>query len=198
MIVRTIRLGVTALLFGACHSRSGEASLEECAPVTTPLPATASVEGLEGTYRLKLVASFGAKKGETVEGMLSLQPHDSTLRYRTRLDGTPDSTTLLPLFGSTDIDLGAVDAVSAGSTASRDPQQPGVLVIERHVPAGRPALAEITIRLGSDANQRGRTRFDGAYTALHVRRVSPTGLEGDWKSGVTVERAAGYFCAVRR
>lgn len=162
------------------------------------LPASASVEGLEGSYRLKLVAASGAKKGAAAEGTLNLEPHDRTLRYRTRLDGTPDSTTLLPLFGSIEIDLDAVDAVAVGTTTSRDPQQPGVLVIERHAQPGKPALADITIRLGSDANRRGRTRFDGAYTALRVREVGPGRLAGSWSSGVTAERAAGYFCAARQ
>lgn len=165
--------------------------------MTDSLPPSATVEGLEGTYRLKLVAVSGAKKGAAVEGTLDLEPHNRALRYRTRLDGTPDSTTLLPLFGSVEINLDAVDAAAVGSTTSRDPQQPGVLVIERHALPGKPALADITIRLGSEANRRGRTRFDGAYTALGVRRVSPTGLAGSWRSGVTAERARGYFCAER-
>jgi hypothetical protein len=190
-------MALAALMLAACRSQSGKAVPEDCAPVTATLPATASAEGLAGKYKLKLVAVSGAKKGEAVEGTLDLQPHDSTLRYRIRLDGTPDSTVLHPLFGTGDIDLSAVDAVSVGSTTSRDPRQPGVLVIERHEAPNKAPMAEITMRLGSDANRRDRLRFDGAYTALRVRRVSPTGFVGAWGSGVTSERSAGYFCATR-
>jgi hypothetical protein len=161
------------------------------------LPATASAERLAGKYKLKLVAVSGAKKGETVEGTLDLQPHDSTLRYRTRLDGSLDSTVVHPLFGTGDINLDAVGAVSVGNTMSRDPRQPGVLVIERHAAPHKAPMAEITVRLGSDANRRDRVRFDGGYSVLRVQQLDEPGFAGSWSSGVTGERAAGYFCATR-
>jgi hypothetical protein len=188
-------LGATSL-FGACHSRSDEASPEECTPVTAPLPATATTEGREGTYRLKLVATSGTKQGAVAEGTLWLQEQDSSLWYRTRLDGRLDSTTAHPLFGTAEIDLNSLDAVLVGSTMSRDPLQPGVLVIERRAASGKPPVS-ITMRLGSEANRQDQQRFDGGYTALRVQHVGPGRLAGSWSSGVTGERAAGYFCATR-
>jgi hypothetical protein len=136
--------------------------------------------------------------GSAVEGRLKLQPQLDSLRYRARLGGVIDSTVWHPLYGSTEVDLAAVDAVLVGSTSSLDPEQPGVLAVERHERAGQTPRAEIVMRLGSDANRRDRQRVDGGYTALRVRRVSAEGFAGTWGSGVTGERAAGYFCATRR
>lgn len=163
--------------------------------MATELPAASSAEGLAGAYRLRLVATSGAKKGAATEGTLRLDPLTDALRYRTRPGGTRDSTVLHPLYGSAYVDLAVVDAVSVGNTTSLDPMQPGVLVMERHAAPGQPPRAEIMIRLGSDANRRDRQRFDGGYTALRVRQVAPGRITGSWSSGVTAERAAGYFCA---
>jgi hypothetical protein len=197
MIERFTATVLAGLMLAGCRSQSGKAVPEACAPVTDTLPATASAGGLTGKYKLKLVAVSGAKKGEAVEGTLWLQPHDSARHYPPRLGGRVDSTVLHPLFGAVELDLDAVHAISVGRIDSRDPNQPGVLVIERHARPGRTPLAEITMRLGSDANRADQTRFDGGYTALRIRRMGPEGFAGSWGSGVTGERAAGYFCATR-
>jgi hypothetical protein len=102
-----------------------------------------------------------------------------------------------PLYGSAELDLAAIDAVRVGSISSNDPAAPGVLVIERHERAGQPPRAEITLRLGSEANRRDRQRVDGGYTALRVRELGPSGFSGTWASGLLRERSAGYFCAVK-
>ena len=162
------------------------------------LPAASSATGLAGEYRLRFVATSGARKGATAEGSLRLEPQTGALRYRTRPGGAQDSTVLHPLYGATDVDLSLIDAVLVGSTTSLDPMQPGVLVMECHAAPGQPPRAEIVMRLGSDANRRDRQRFDGGYTALRVRQVGAGQLAGSWSSGVTAERAAGYFCATRR
>ena len=189
----------TPLMFlGACHSPSSRSGPEDCAPTTAELPATSSAEGLVGEYHLRLIATSGAKQGAVAEGSLKLQSQDSSLRYRARLGGTQDSTVLHPLFGAADLDLTPIDAVVVGSTTSLDPMQPGVLVMERHAAPGQAPRAEITMRLGSDANRRDRIRFDGGYTVLRVKQISPGRLAGTWASGVTRERSSGYFCAVRR
>jgi hypothetical protein len=161
------------------------------------LPASSSAAGLAGEYRLRLVATSGAKKGEATEGTLRLEPQPDALRYRTRPGGARDTTVRHPLYGAADVDLALIDAVSVGNTTSLDPMQPGVLVVERHAAPGQAQLAEIILRLGSEANRRDRHRFDGGYTALRVRQVAPGWLTGSWASGVTRERAAGYFCATR-
>lgn len=197
-MIRTLTaIAAASLMSEACRSQVGKANPEDCTPASTALPATASAEGLAGEYRLKLVASSGAKKGAVAEGTLRLLPQDRTRRYRARLGGNVDSTVEHPLFGAAELDLGAVDAVAVGRIDSRDPERPGVLVIERHARPGRAPLAEITLRLGSEANRPDRTRFDGGYTAFRVQKAGPEGFAGTWGSGVTGESAAGYFCAVR-
>jgi hypothetical protein len=191
----TCIVGLTAVL-SSCGSTSGRASPEECAPVAEELAPGSSATGLAGEYRLRLVATSGAKKGAATEGSLRLDPQADSLRYRRRLGGTRDSTVLHPLYGAADVDLARIDAVSVGSTTSLDPIQPGVLVMQRRTAGGSPR-GEIILRLGSDANRSDRQRFDGGYTALRVRQLGPERLAGSWASGAATERAAGYFCATR-
>lgn len=194
---RIAALPSALLILSACRSSSGGTTPEDCAPITTELPPASSASHLAGEYRLRLVATSGAKKGVATDGTLSLEPQSGPLRYRTRLGGGRDSTVLHPLYGAAEVDLAAVDAVSVGSITSRDPLQPGVLVMERHAGAGRPPATEIVIRLGSEANRSDRQRFDGGYTALRVRQLGPGRLAGSWSSGISGEQAAGYFCATR-
>jgi hypothetical protein len=99
------------------------------------------------------------------------------------------------LYGSTDIDLQAILAVEVGALDSEDPLAPGVLVLERPVERDGGTAMEITVRLGSEANRRGMTRFDGGYTALFVRQASTGGFAGNWASGVTGQLSSGHFCA---
>ncbi len=150
-----------------------------------------------GEYRLRLVATSGSRTGSEANGKLTLQPQSGELRYRARPGGYTDSSVVHPLYGSTDVDLAAVDAVLVGSTTSLDPTRPGVLVVERHARPGQAPIAHIWLRLGSDANQRGRQRVDGGYTALRIRQMSPAGFSGSWASGIKSEQSAGYFCAER-
>jgi hypothetical protein len=166
----------------------------ECAPSTTvQLSESSTAAGLAGEYRLRLVATSGAKAGATSEGTLTLKPQPGDLRYRTRRGGAVDTTVIHPLYGSADLSLTAVDAVEVGSTRSMDPLQPGALAIEHRASSSK----QITIRLGSEANRRDRQRVDGGYTALRLQRLDPSGFGGTWASGITGERSAGYFCAVR-
>ena len=185
------------LLLCACRAQSSGASPQECAPTTAELEAGSSAGGYAGEYQLRLVATSGVKKGSTAEGMLKLEPQGQALRYRTRPGGATDSSVVHPLYGAAEVDLEAVDAVLVGNITSLDPMRPGVLVVERHARSGPAPRAEIVLRLGSDANRRDRQRVDGGYTALHVRQLSSDGFTGTWGSGITGERAAGYFCAVR-
>ena len=196
-IIKGLSTVTAAGLLLACHSRSGDPHPEACGPISTDLPADASAEELAGQYRLRLVAASGPKEGSSAEGTLWLERQDRSRRYRTRLTGAVDSTVLYPLMGAAAIDLDSVHAVSVGRLDSRDPEQPGVLVIERHEKPGTTPRAEIMLRLGSDANRIGQVRFDGGYTALRVRKSGPEGFAGSWASGITGERAGGYFCAVR-
>ncbi len=194
----TARHGFLALLLAsACRAQSARPDPQECAAPTSELTSTASTEGMGGEYRLRLVATSGPKTGSATNGKLTLQPQRGELRYRVRPGGVPDSSVVHPLYGSTDVDLAAVDAVLVGSTSSLDSTKPGVLVVERHARPGQPPLADIVLRLGSDANQRERQRVDGGYTALRIRQLSPEGFSGTWASGIKAEQSGGYFCAER-
>lgn len=195
---RIMGIAAPLLAWCGCRASSGRPSPQECAPVTSDLPATSSAEGFAGLYQLSLVATAGAKTGSEIDGVLKLQPQTAGLRYRIRPGGATDSAVVHPLYGAVEVDLKAIDAVLVGNTTSLDPMQPGVLVVERHEREGQAPLAEIVLRLGSDANRRDRQRVDGGYTALRVRKLSRAGFSGTWGSGVTGERSAGYFCAVRR
>lgn len=189
---------ISAALLGvsACRAQSGRASPEECAPVTTELPATSSTEGWAGTYRLRLVATSGEKTGATVEGTLNLRPQHDSLRYRVTSLGVSDTTTFSPFYGALHLDLATVGAVSVGSTASLDPMEPGVLVIEHRRAEGQAPGVQIIMRLGSEANRRDQQRVDGGYTALRVHQATPDRLAGTWASGAGLKQSAGYFCAV--
>ena len=189
---------ISAALLGvsACRAQSGRASPEECAPVTTELPATSSTEGWAGTYRLRLVATSGEKTGATVEGTLNLRPQHDSLRYRVTALGVSDTTTFSPFYGALHLDLATVGAVSVGSTASLDPMEPGVLVIEHRRAEGQAPGVQIIMRLGSEANRRDQQRVDGGYTALRVHQATPDRLAGTWASGAGLKQSAGYFCAV--
>jgi hypothetical protein len=94
------------------------------------------------------------------------------------------------------LDLATVGAVSVGSTASLDPMEPGVLVIEHPTAEGQAPGVQIIMRLGSEANRRDQQRVDGGYTALRVQQATPDRLAGTWASGVGLKQSAGYFCAV--
>lgn len=194
----TSRFSIPLVALFGCHAGANSATPEKCAPVASELPPESSLENVPGEYQLKLVATSGTKTGSVVDGTLKLQPQTGDQRYRLRIMGVPDSSVVHPLYGAADVDLQAVDAVLVGSISSTDPIAPGVLVIEQHERAGQRPRADIVLRLGSEANRQGRQRVDGGYTALHVREVSPSGFSGSWASGVMRERAAGYFCAVRK
>lgn len=182
----------------ACHAAAPatRTAADSCSVAEGELPHGATAAGLAGEYRARLVASRGPRSGATVDGRLRLNPREDSLRTPSPMLGVRDTTTRYPLAGSLDIDPVELGATPTGSLTSADALAPGVLVIERHpVAAGAPA--SIILRLGADANRRGRVRFDGGYLALTVRRLAPDRFAGTWSSGVAGETAAGHFCAER-
>lgn len=180
--------GVTLLVGSGCQSRRPTPDPISCTPATTSLGLGTPAEQLAGTYRLKLVATEGAKAGQSSEGTLLLQPYEPSLREVT-VGGIRDTAARYVHYGRADVDLDAVGAVSPGELGSLDPMQPGVVVIQRK--------GAITLRLGSAANRRDVARFDGGYMALRVGEATADRLAGSWTSGVGTRRSAGYFCAVR-
>ena len=168
----------------ACVAREGE------------LPADATLARGAGRYHLTLVTA-GDGAGRTVTGTLELNDNEPSLRRLPTVGEAPDESVLLPLHGWAAIDLTAVDALAIGDIGSRDPLQPGVLVLEQRT-AGQAPVA-ITLRFGSIANRRaGNAAVDGGYMALHIAHIMPRGgFAGTWASGVHARRVTGHFCATR-
>ena len=156
-----------------------------CEPTSSRLSPGATLAGKAGTYRLTLVQVVDGVEARSAAGALTLR------RQPPGLDSL--GTTSTPLYGFTDLDLRAVGAHRVGDPAGTDPKAPGVLVLE----SGRGGKRRILLRLGADANRRDAALFDGAWTVLEVREVSPEGFAGRWRSGVRLSRTQGYFCAKR-
>jgi hypothetical protein len=145
---------------------------------------------LVGDWRLTLVSSRGSAAGRAAVGMLRLNEQRADLRALPGVTGAS-----MPLIGTADISLEEVGATRVGATSSLDPEAPGVAVIEQPRAGGG---AELTLRLGSEANRRGQTRFDGGFMALYVGRIDPEAFYGTWASGETRPESSGHFCAVRQ
>lgn len=161
------------------------------------LPADATLIRAAGRYHLTLITADDSGE-RSVTGGLELTANEPALRRLPAGAGQrPDETVLLPLHGWAAIDLAAVDALEIGDIASRDPLQPGVLVLEQRPAAAAPVA--ITLRFGSIANRRDAAgAVDGGYMALHVSHVTPWGsFAGTWSSGVHARRISGHFCATR-
>ncbi len=186
----TWRIGGAMLLAGCSGANAGQSEPQWCAPVAAPAEAsTLDAARMGGEYSVRLVASAGAKRGETTEGRLQLHQQDSAYRSLDLADGSSSPTHTLPLYGIADIDFDAVGAVTPGDPGSADPGSPGVLVIQS--PSG------VMLRIGSEANRRGVRRFDGAFTVLQVQQVTDLGFAGTWRSGLGLDESAGHFCAYR-
>lgn len=183
------RFGGLLLLVGCGGANAGQSDPRACAPVTATTDSTMDAGGLGGEFRVRLVASSGARRGETTGGRLQLMPQDSANRRLQLPDGSSSATYTLPFYGTAAIDFAAVGAVIPGDPESGDPESPGVLVIE--------SPGRVLLRVGSDANRRGVRRFDGAYTVLQVQQVTDQGFAGTWRSGLGPDQSGGHFCATR-
>ncbi len=171
-----------------CAGRGGQRIVQVCEPAEGTLEPGMTAAELAGTYGVTLVAS-GADAGTQTEGTIELRRQLESLRDVLSPAGDPLPNTTAPLYGTAEIDVEPIGAVRMGDFGSLDPERPGVLVLEQ---SGR-----ITLRLGSEANQRGIVSFDAGYFALFVQGVSEEGFAGNWASGVENRRVEGYFCAVR-
>lgn len=195
-----VRSGAAAVFLGlvaGCASTGDEAARPPCEPVEPAAVTGVDPETLAGTWHLMLVATSGRMEGEESEVRLVLRPQEPALREVPGVGGEPIPGTRQALVGTLSDDLDQVGAWVPGDVGSEDPEAPGVslLVTEPDVAgAGRPG---ILLRLGSEANVRGRIAYDDAYTVLRVHRVSEEALYGRWESGVRTEQAGGHFCAVR-
>ena len=181
----------------ARQAPTGPTALSACVAQEGELPMEATLVRGAGRYHLTLITDRdGAER--SVTGALVLADNEPSLRRLPAAGDAPaDDTVLLPLHGWAAIDLAAVDALEMGDIGSRDPLQPGVLVLEQRPAADAPVA--ITLRFGSLANRRdGRQAVDGGYMALHVAHVAAWGsFSGTWASGVHARRVSGHFCATR-
>ena len=197
-MLATLFLGLSACSQRQPAPDTGVASqAQPCAATSGNLPGATRADALQGAYRLRLVASSGARAGDSTVADLELVPADDSLQFLSAAAGGRDSTTRLPLIGWTTLDPAAVGGAETGALDSREPTSPGVLVIERHT--SRPDVPiEIMLRLGADANRRDQVQFDGGYFALTVRRIDEGGFAGSWASAAGEPKATtGYFCATR-
>jgi hypothetical protein len=162
-----------------------------CTAVEGSLPAGARADGLEGEFRLTLVATRGARTGGSTSGTLHLRRNDvgagpaaaEGVRY--------------PLYGGAELSLDSVGAVAPGDIGSTAAARPGVLVIEWRR-AGQPAdRDEIILRFGTEANAEGPQRFDGAHLSLFPATLTAGRFAGRWDSGTGQQQASGHFCAER-
>lgn len=202
-VLRILGLVALALVLRGCAAhRVAPASQQACTPsVDHQLVAGARGDALEGAFVLILVATEGPGAGGSSRGTMALFQNDTTLRRIGFANGSGSYQphVSIPLIGTADIALGTIGGVQVGDLGSSDPLRPGVVVLERQVmTAAETTLTEFTLRLGSEANRRDVTRFDGGFMALYVRAIDPRGFRGTWASGIAGPEARGYFCAVRR
>lgn len=183
-----------ALLFAATLASHGAGvfadpdpapETQPCQPAEGVLAAGATLAGAAGTYRLILVGQQAQGKTRTMSGSLVLMP--------SAFDPAAFEPASNPLSGAADINLRAVGAFPPGDPGSKNPEAPGVLVLESRE-GGAP---RILLRLGADANRQDSPLFDGGYTVLEVREIKPRGFAGEWRSAANGHSASGHFCALR-
>jgi hypothetical protein len=189
---RSATLALLGVAAGGAGCQTPPAALAPlpCGPVSGSLAADAPVERLDGAFRLALVATAGPRAGHSTTGELRLQRNAGAGPQGA--DGVS-----YPLYGSARIALDSVGAVAPGDPASTNPARPGVLVVRWTRGDAAHPTPMLTLRLGDEGNRTDVTRFDGAHLALSATTLSAERFAGSWDSGVGMERAAGYFCAVR-
>jgi hypothetical protein len=60
----------------SCGPQPGQAAPQECAPVTTELPAEASADGMAGEYQLRMFDKSGTTTVVSADGRLLLLSQD--------------------------------------------------------------------------------------------------------------------------
>jgi hypothetical protein len=183
---------VAAFALASCvHHPAGDPAVGACRQVEGRLDASADTRDMNGRFVLTMIATGGARTGQSATGMLTLLPQDSALLAA---EGASQ-----PLRGATDIAIDSVGAVRMGDLAADDPAAPGVGVYEQRAPQTN--MPTVVVRFGSGSNARGLRPFDAGHTTLYVRQITRDGFAGGWASSAgstyPMRRAQGYFCAVR-
>ena len=139
-------------------------------------PALERVTGLAGVYDLYLFDEDGER---AVTGRLELWEDGSSSAPVDPLAGPPPV-----LVGAAEVDGTTLGIVMPGDPSSRAADAPGVGVYWFADDLAR-------VRLGSEANRRDRTRFDGAHATLSVLSIAEDRFGGSWASMEGVEGASG-------
>ncbi len=187
---------VSALLAG-CIRRSGVRAVPTVWAACVAGDRVTDLANLAGEYELTLYATSGPRVARTTSGRLTLHRQSDDLMGVPDVDGTPMAGAWMPLYGSAVVELDRVGAAAAGELLATDPKAPGVGVYAQASDISGIA-PQLTLRLGVEANRRGRIRFDGTYMSLGAREWGSAGIAGEWASGeVEGEVASGRFCATR-
>jgi hypothetical protein len=194
LLTPTAAVGLVLLGGAGCASNSLDSptplAAEACRPPeTSGLADDFSATGLAGAWSLWLFADEGEAAGAAAGGRLELTAWEAG--EEPLVGGSPAA-----LYGSTDVEVGAVGAVDAGDPSSEALERPGVLVLQwRESGAERPSVA---LRLGDRSNRLDRMAFDDAYTALRLVEATDTTFSGHWESGAgRGPVAGGRFCTLR-
>ena len=189
---------ILAVASTGCAANQVQAD-RECTPLPDEAELATGVRGgsLAGSYRVVVVGTSADYSDRQIEGRLELHPQDSALQSLALPGGVPVTGARMPLYGALDAAIEQVGGMRLGNATLLDPAQPGVAVLEQVTRNETGSVTSITMRVGSDANNRELIRFDGGFMALYVEEVTPEGFRGTWASGVRGPEHEGYFCAFR-
>lgn len=200
----TIVILAAALASGCATTRSSgpagggpleRAELARCAfERATRVFSLPELRALAGEFELYAMEEGGDRP---LRGTLSLRPYEGPAPEEA--GGLEGPTPLLA--GSATMDFASLGAVVPGPLDSDDPDAPGVGLYafppaDPGETAGDSALSAV-LRLGAEANRRGRVRFDGAHTTLRIASIGEGRFGGEWTSAEFAAEATGTFCAVR-
>lgn len=191
-----------------------QAGLKACGPVDDGHRTAEDERIRPGTYYLTLVEDASGRRRAMASGRLWLAPTSENDRSPNYPDERPARRDHLraPLYGSTDVDLFAVDAalqiadlntdpdipLPVPAPGSWDPLHPGVLGLVEHESPDGPR--QMVLLIGTGANRRvGSPGLDRVGIILRIRHyTNDEGFEGTWGPYATTKGGAGYFCAVRQ
>jgi hypothetical protein len=166
-----------------------------CEPPPTAGRLGVTLAGLAGPYRLRLVATDGARAGAVAEGPLRLTPLDTAWDASGDRGRGPLVERRSPVAGWLELDLRQVGATTEGAVDRRL----GFVARERRVTPGDSApFTDVRLTLQGAGVPPGVIVQDGFWTTLRVTERGTAGFRGWWESAPrSNQAAAGYFCADR-
>lgn len=181
-----------SVAIAACTPPHSTELSRSCAkPPATPLVPFSSVlaERFAGDFSFAVVATSGPRSGNTARGVLHLVIADTLQRYYPHAFKN-DNRRIgdRPLVGWAELDGDVAMSTGGVPLDSRDSALPGV------------STSLDSVRSGLRFNLGYRPMLDGGFNEFVITQISANEFAGRWSSqmGYTTDRAAGYFCAVRR